>query len=378
MPAHWTYPAHIASAAQCTPVSAALKVARHAHCGHGWRHIPASDSPYAPLPPVDIPAQQPCACPGATPPTSVDVASGEQQATRMDALTSAWPVCGRCKHALLEHGLLSNDPAAEQVRRTNVAVRMDELLEDEHKLLDFTYTDADLVSLKKQIGSLAYTRTPSTVKPARPTKKQAKTHAPLHRTIVNADNFCTLNYIYQRAHTFEVHAALSRQPHIARWSPSAMRHFFALAKRAVIRIDPAIKRSVCKRCMHILIEGLSCSTLIWGEGVIERRCRWCAHALVTRAYETGLPPVKRKHLSQKQRRRRWRRRQLASTPALMPSLVPYTERMQGTPWDAQLGSFGAAAPLVRQAMASRGDHVVTVGLKRGGVVGAQEAHDGET
>lgn len=56
------------------------------------------------------------------------------------------------------------------------------------------------------------------------------------RTVPNADLFHTLNYIYQRAHRMEVMAALRGKPHLARWNAAAMRQFFALAKRAVIRV----------------------------------------------------------------------------------------------------------------------------------------------
>lgn len=43
------------------------------------------------------------------------------------------------------------DPAEERVRRTKVAIRMDELLEDEQRLCDFAYSDLDLDSLRKYV-----------------------------------------------------------------------------------------------------------------------------------------------------------------------------------------------------------------------------------
>lgn len=67
--------------------------------------------------------------------------------------------------------------------------------------------------------------------------RQAKSMTPAPpRTVPNADLFHTLNYIYQRAHRMEVMAALRGKPHLARWNAAAMRQFFALAKRAVIRV----------------------------------------------------------------------------------------------------------------------------------------------
>lgn len=67
--------------------------------------------------------------------------------------------------------------------------------------------------------------------------RQAKSMTPAPpRTVPNADLFHTLNYIYQRAHRMEAMAVLRGKPHLARWNAAAMRQFFALAKRAVIRV----------------------------------------------------------------------------------------------------------------------------------------------
>lgn len=58
----------------------------------------------------------------------------------------------------------------------------------------------------------------------------------LSSTVVNADMFHTLNYLYQRAHYLEVRAALQGDTQLAAANASTMRQFFALAKRMVIRV----------------------------------------------------------------------------------------------------------------------------------------------
>ena len=66
-----------------------------------------------------------------------------------------WPACGRCNHSLDLHGLLNLEPKEERQRRIKVAIRMDELLEDQNRLQDFTYTDEDLCSLKRYVLLIA-------------------------------------------------------------------------------------------------------------------------------------------------------------------------------------------------------------------------------
>ncbi|KAF7306116.1 Histone GCN5 superfamily [Mycena chlorophos] len=57
-----------------------------------------------------------------------------------------------CTHDMYDHGanqpLLGRD---EFIRRARVAVRADELLHDNHKLLDFSYVDGDIISIRKQM-----------------------------------------------------------------------------------------------------------------------------------------------------------------------------------------------------------------------------------
>ncbi|GAC92951.1 transcription factor [Pseudozyma hubeiensis SY62] len=59
--------------------------------------------------------------------------------------------CEGCGRTIEEHAALSDADDEEATRRGKVAVRLDELLEDKGKLLDFEYTDADIDSLRKQM-----------------------------------------------------------------------------------------------------------------------------------------------------------------------------------------------------------------------------------
>ncbi|KAJ7647196.1 hypothetical protein FB45DRAFT_892698 [Roridomyces roridus] len=57
-----------------------------------------------------------------------------------------------CGHDLYDHG--ANQPQLgrdEFLRRGRVAIRLDELLQDVNRLLDFSYVDQDIVSLRNQM-----------------------------------------------------------------------------------------------------------------------------------------------------------------------------------------------------------------------------------
>ncbi|CDR99279.1 probable histone acetylase [Sporisorium scitamineum] len=59
--------------------------------------------------------------------------------------------CDTCGRSVEEHAALTDADDEESTRRAKVAVRLDELLEDKGKLLDFDYADADIESLRKQM-----------------------------------------------------------------------------------------------------------------------------------------------------------------------------------------------------------------------------------
>ena len=68
-------------------------------------------------------------------------------------LKASWDAitCDACGRSIEEHAALADADDEEATRRAKVAVRLDELLEDRGKLLDFDYADADIESLRKQM-----------------------------------------------------------------------------------------------------------------------------------------------------------------------------------------------------------------------------------
>jgi len=199
--------------------------------------------------------------------------------------------------------------------------------------------------------------------------------------VPNADVFHTLNFMYQRACCAEminlVHADFSAPEDIS----TSMRHFFALAKRAVIRIDPSIKHSVCRNCYRPMIEGITSRTLIQQKkkcALILKQCMHCEDERIVYSYALPTPkccaPVrphgKRQNLSQRQRRRRWmyknRTTEVEETKILNP--VPFSERMDSTAWQESFLAQGLASgldiALLQESANLRGGHTLSVGLGR--------------
>ncbi|WFD00720.1 histone acetyltransferase [Malassezia yamatoensis] len=422
------YTGGIQSLDQCNEATGLLKVARHAPCCHGWQLLSSSDSPYGHMPQVTVPGEAPCQCTGLVPPRNAQVVVTANEIGSLQQLSDTWARCGRCSHPVLEHGECLLDPQQERSRRMKVAIRLDELLQDEEKLLDFHYQDPDLVSLKKQIHSLAYQRkkaqflqptqtmehSPSTSKhktasiaistvndctdsqqnTSKKTRKRSQdsqsTGPVLPRSILNVDVFQTLSYIYQRAYHLEACAALSGDTSLARWNLASMRQLFSLAKRAVIRLSPEIKRSICKKCMHIRIEGLTCHTSIRGtlpsntetkrNQFVMSKCTYCHHVrarMIPLAPEIKVPsPSTHRNLSQRQRRRRymWRKHH-TTVPDSSPNFatIPFGDRLKGTSWESPYKRYVEARKgdmdFLDKALETRGGHVITAGITRKGQVG---------
>jgi histone acetyltransferase len=90
-----------------------------------------------------------CSCSGYKPPNSVKVKLVSIKShVNDDNIQWGWDVC-KCGHPLNSHGLTAEHNAEEFTRRAKVALRMDELLGDRRKLLDFEYEDDDMRSLRK-------------------------------------------------------------------------------------------------------------------------------------------------------------------------------------------------------------------------------------
>ena len=99
-----------------------------------------------------------CSCRGLHPPqgTPIVLDDSEDYQDALDQTEQAeiptddgyWMICA-CGHGWDEHGAGTDVSTVEMIRRTKVAMRIDELLGDIDKLTDLDYTDADIESLRK-------------------------------------------------------------------------------------------------------------------------------------------------------------------------------------------------------------------------------------
>ncbi|KAG9031779.1 histone acetyltransferase [Tulasnella sp. JGI-2019a] len=134
-PLSFLYPAPTGDISLLSTPARSVKVARHTHCTS-------------------------CNCPGLHPPDHIpiilddseDLQEALEQADQAEAPTDEgfWMLCD-CGHGWDEHGAGIDVPAIEMVRRTKVAIRIDEMLNDVGKLTDFDYSDEHVESLKKQM-----------------------------------------------------------------------------------------------------------------------------------------------------------------------------------------------------------------------------------
>ncbi|XP_057696525.1 ribonuclease P protein subunit p21 [Corythoichthys intestinalis] len=95
--------------------------------------------------------------------------------------------------------------------------------------------------------------------------------------IKDKELYLRLNYLYQAAH-----CVLSQNPEnveLARFYCFTQR---IIAKRLVLRQDPSIKRTICKKCYSLLIPGLTATTRQrWKKGkkhFTVMRCLSCNHS----------------------------------------------------------------------------------------------------
>lgn len=144
------YPSGARLPQDLSPSEALLKVARHSPCS-------AVDGG--------------CSCRGLRPSPDADVEAksvhDRDEAAREAQCSKSWKKCGICGHEVAMHGKLNDTEGGEEekIRRIKVAIRLDELLEDQKKLLDFAYSDEDQVSLQKQLVPL-YRASPQPSHPA--------------------------------------------------------------------------------------------------------------------------------------------------------------------------------------------------------------------
>lgn len=251
----------------------------------------------------------------------------------------------------------------------------------------------------RQIHSLAYEKAKSkqrtvTVQPrtqiSKKKGKQSQSQGP-GRFIPQADMYHTLNYMYQRAMMWYLEGLRQQREDMKRAAVSCMLQFFSLARRSVIRVDPSIKRSVCSKCYVPQLEGLTCSTTLHtGRSftLVRQTCTKCGACRIMQVSNQAEPspiptqpikaPRKPKHLSQRQRRRRWMYSQ-HHPPSSYPVtkgperiVPPYADRVDGTPWkEALLSHVSSSEDIYEKAVDMlniRGGHAVTIGIGRNGQV----------
>ncbi|KAG7881543.1 hypothetical protein KL937_001166 [Ogataea polymorpha] len=85
-------------------------------------------------------------------------------------------------------------------------------------------------------------------------KKQnsAKTHRP-PKTVPKNDHYQRLGFLYQAAAQLDPNGALSRM---------YLRNMDVVAKKTVLKLDPSLKRTICKKCHRLQLPGRTASIRI--------------------------------------------------------------------------------------------------------------------
>ncbi|XP_013393903.1 ribonuclease P protein subunit p21 isoform X1 [Lingula anatina] len=81
-------------------------------------------------------------------------------------------------------------------------------------------------------------------------------------SLPNKDAFQRMNFLYQAAH----HALASNPDNVemVRFYTHSLKN---IAKRKVLRLDPSLKRTMCKRCSMLLVPGVSATVRVRGKGL---------------------------------------------------------------------------------------------------------------
>ncbi|EGN99865.1 hypothetical protein SERLA73DRAFT_180116, partial [Serpula lacrymans var. lacrymans S7.3] len=139
--------------AQLSDYALALKIARHSPCT-----ACSSCSNLRPPPDVEVMLDQDAQ-------NKSSLGDLTQYGSDDDDAPYAYIETCDCGHDVTDHGADESVIGRDEFsRRARVAVRLDELLQDVDKLLDFDYTDDDIVSLRQQMKlpiSLVSTSSPS-------------------------------------------------------------------------------------------------------------------------------------------------------------------------------------------------------------------------
>lgn len=94
----------------------------------------------------------------------------------------------------------------------------------------------------------------------------------ISKKVPNKDALERMNYLYQIAYEA---LKVNNQP-LARFYISTMVN---IGKRLVIRLDPSIKRTICKHCHSLLVEGITMKTRISSrrETHVVKTCLYCGN-----------------------------------------------------------------------------------------------------
>ncbi|KAF9263301.1 hypothetical protein L218DRAFT_927786 [Marasmius fiardii PR-910] len=121
-----------------TKAQLSLKIARHSPCS-----VCSTCKGLHPTPDTEIVLDD-----GSNPPLLGDLG---QYGSDDDEPTSYIGTCS-CGHTAAEHGANEHEIGPEEFRRrSQVAVRLDELLQEVNKLLDFEYSDEDIANLRQRM-----------------------------------------------------------------------------------------------------------------------------------------------------------------------------------------------------------------------------------
>lgn len=84
-------------------------------------------------------------------------------------------------------------------------------------------------------------------------KREQKKQKLKKPSVPNRDGFARASFLFQAAHTTASHPAVSRM---------YMRSMDLVTKKNVLKINPHVKRSVCKKCDRLQVPGKTCSMSI--------------------------------------------------------------------------------------------------------------------
>ncbi|KAI8896935.1 RNAse P Rpr2/Rpp21/SNM1 subunit domain-containing protein [Globomyces pollinis-pini] len=88
--------------------------------------------------------------------------------------------------------------------------------------------------------------------------------------IPNKDIYDRMNFLYQAA-------TLYSQNPLKKYSHHLSSQLKSVSKKLVIRMDPSIKRTICKKCDGVLIPGKTCELDV-NEFLVNVVCNVCQHS----------------------------------------------------------------------------------------------------